>query len=222
MRSVVVAPFGKKALSTMATEAYVKQHKLEKTLEDMLNSLKSQPDNPYSAMVRLLPPATCCSARDHARRSRTEPAHPWRAALHGWLAPWAPPPLRVHGHACACVSIGQSLTVSTSMPPLLPTAQAKYLATAKLGDAAASDPGGATAGSIVAHNNIEQWHKDNIDLFAPPICNKIMHKDDMTVMCARASRSVHPRTQQAARLAVWRLCPASCRLCVHVRCVSTR
>ena len=58
MRSMVVAPFGKKALSTMATEAYVKQHKLEKTLEDMLNSLKSQPDNPYSAMVRLLPPAT--------------------------------------------------------------------------------------------------------------------------------------------------------------------
>eukprot|EP01046_Picozoa_sp_COSAG06_P090346 COSAG06_NODE_36676_length_444_cov_0.820290_1_plen_54_part_10 len=36
----------------MATEAYVKQHKMERTIEDMLNSLKSQPGNPYTAMVR--------------------------------------------------------------------------------------------------------------------------------------------------------------------------
>jgi hypothetical protein len=40
-------------LPTMATEAYVKQHKIEQTIEDMLNSLKSQPGNPYTAMVRL-------------------------------------------------------------------------------------------------------------------------------------------------------------------------
>jgi len=37
----------------MATEAYVKQHNIEQTIEDMLNSLKSQPGNPYTAMVRL-------------------------------------------------------------------------------------------------------------------------------------------------------------------------
>ena len=36
---------------------------------------------------------------------------------------------------------------------------------------------------IVAHNHVQQWHRDNIHLFAPPICNKIMHKDDLTVMC---------------------------------------
>ncbi len=36
----------------MATEAYVKEHKMEKTLEDLLNSLKHQPENPYTAMVR--------------------------------------------------------------------------------------------------------------------------------------------------------------------------
>jgi hypothetical protein len=36
----------------MAAEAYVKQHKMERTIEDMLNSLKSQPGNPYTAMVR--------------------------------------------------------------------------------------------------------------------------------------------------------------------------
>eukprot|EP01043_Picozoa_sp_COSAG02_P058988 COSAG02_NODE_7437_length_3014_cov_1.644475_1_plen_48_part_00 len=36
----------------MATEAYVKEHKMEKTVEDLLNSLKSQPENPFTAMVR--------------------------------------------------------------------------------------------------------------------------------------------------------------------------
>ncbi len=36
----------------MTTEAYVKEHKMEKTMEDLLNSLKSQPENPYTAMVR--------------------------------------------------------------------------------------------------------------------------------------------------------------------------
>ena len=34
------------------TEAYVKEHKMEKTLEAMINSLKAQPANPYLAMVR--------------------------------------------------------------------------------------------------------------------------------------------------------------------------
>ena len=55
--------------------------------------------------------------------------------------------------------------------------------------------GGPTAeqgGSIVAHNNIAQWHEDNKALFAPPICNKIMHKDDLTIMCAPAPRSAPP------------------------------
>ena len=33
------------------TEAYLKEHKLEKTLEAMVNSLKAQPKNPYLAMV---------------------------------------------------------------------------------------------------------------------------------------------------------------------------
>ena len=36
------------------TEAYLKEHKLEKTLEAMVNSLKAQPKNPYLAMVRAL------------------------------------------------------------------------------------------------------------------------------------------------------------------------
>ena len=42
--------------------------------------------------------------------------------------------------------------------------------------------GGAKGRRLVAHNNIEQWHQENIELFAPPICNKIMHKDDLTIM----------------------------------------
>jgi hypothetical protein len=37
-------------------------------------------------------------------------------------------------------------------------------------------------GKLLAHHNIEQWHEANKDLFAPPICNKVMHKDEMTIM----------------------------------------
>eukprot|EP01045_Picozoa_sp_COSAG04_P002066 COSAG04_NODE_72_length_29124_cov_43.127265_24_plen_158_part_01 len=43
------------------------------------------------------------------------------------------------------------------------------------------DPTAEQGGSIVAHNNIAQWHEDNKSLFAPPICNKIMHKDDLAL-----------------------------------------
>jgi len=35
---------------------------------------------------------------------------------------------------------------------------------------------------LVSHNNIEQWFKDNEACFVPPICNKLMHKDQLTIM----------------------------------------
>uniref|UniRef100_A0A7S3PML7 3-hydroxyanthranilate 3,4-dioxygenase n=1 Tax=Aplanochytrium stocchinoi TaxID=215587 RepID=A0A7S3PML7_9STRA len=35
---------------------------------------------------------------------------------------------------------------------------------------------------LVEPTNIEQWYKDNKELFSPPICNKLLHKGQMTVM----------------------------------------
>ena len=49
-----------------------------------------------------------------------------------------------------------------------------------------TDDGAEAAGPddirVTACHDVKQWHKDNIDLFAPPICNKLMHKDQITVM----------------------------------------
>jgi hypothetical protein len=116
----------------MATEAYVKQHKMERTIEDMLNSLKSQPGNPYTAMVRKgWPPLSARLAPD-----RGPPA----AALRVWLSCSLAP-------VCACAPVHAPARVRVrvrmprapsdracaAVPPLLPTAQAKYLADAKLG-----------------------------------------------------------------------------------------
>ena len=30
--------------------------------------------------------------------------------------------------------------------------------------------------------NVPKWYKENEELFAPPVCNKLMHKDQLTVM----------------------------------------
>mmetsp|Transcript_62594 Transcript_62594/g.173486 ORF Transcript_62594/g.173486 Transcript_62594/m.173486 type:complete len:315 (-) Transcript_62594:53-997(-) len=35
---------------------------------------------------------------------------------------------------------------------------------------------------LTAFNNVDDWHQANKELFAPPICNKLMHKEQMTVM----------------------------------------
>lgn len=35
---------------------------------------------------------------------------------------------------------------------------------------------------LVAHNHVKEWHEENKGTFKPPVCNKLMHKDQLTVM----------------------------------------
>lgn len=35
---------------------------------------------------------------------------------------------------------------------------------------------------MLARHNIDAWYEENKALFDPPICNKLMHKDDLTIM----------------------------------------
>ena len=35
---------------------------------------------------------------------------------------------------------------------------------------------------VISKWNIPEWYKENEELFAPPVCNKLMHKDQLTVM----------------------------------------
>ena len=43
--------------------------------------------------------------------------------------------------------------------------------------------------SIEAHFHVPTWHEEHKAEFAPPICNRLMHKREMTVMCVPAPRS---------------------------------
>lgn len=36
--------------------------------------------------------------------------------------------------------------------------------------------------SATACHDVAAWHEENRALFAPPICNKLMHKEQITVM----------------------------------------
>lgn len=40
----------------------------------------------------------------------------------------------------------------------------------------------AEGAAAVAVHNIDAWRKENAALFGPPICNKIMHKDELMIM----------------------------------------
>jgi len=40
----------------------------------------------------------------------------------------------------------------------------------------------AKVSPYLAHHNIEAWYQENRDLFDPPVCNKLMHKDQLNVM----------------------------------------
>lgn len=35
---------------------------------------------------------------------------------------------------------------------------------------------------VLSHNNIEVWRHENIECFGPPICNKLMHKNELSIM----------------------------------------
>jgi len=36
--------------------------------------------------------------------------------------------------------------------------------------------------SLIAKENVWQWYEDNKELFDPPVCNKLMHRDQLTIM----------------------------------------